>query len=82
MSYKMTRKKNKLTYRYHELTIVVTTDEKDDDSFYIDIVYPNTDVGLQYTHGKNEEYSQELAVMESYCLGYHQAMQDKLNQKG
>lgn len=77
----MTRNKDKLTYRFHELAIVVTTDEKDDNAFYIDVVYPNTDVGLQYTHGENEDYTKELAVMESYCLGYHQAMQDKLKQK-
>lgn len=82
MSYKMTREKDKLVYNFYELDIIATTDEEDNNAFYIDVVYHNTDVGLHYTHGKNEDYTKELAVMESYCLGYHQAMQDKLNQKG
>lgn len=82
MSYKMTRKKDKLVYNFYELDLIVTTDEEDDDAFYIDVAYHNTDAGLHYTHGKNADYLRELAVMESYCLGYHRAVQDKVNQKG
>lgn len=79
MSYRFTRTKNKLVEYYGRLDIISTEDEelRDGEKWdYIDIVYHGTDVGLQYIHVPRKEYTRGLGIMESYCMGYDQAIKD------
>lgn len=76
MSYKMTRNHKPITEYYGKLDIISTIDEKDDQLWYIDIVYHNTDIGITYIKTTPKKYCNDLATMEAFCQGYNQALDD------
>lgn len=78
MSYKMTRKDNAITEFYGKVDIVSTIDN-DTLDYYIDIVYHGTDVGITFVKTDKKNYLKDLAMMEAYCQGYNQALEDMWN---
>lgn len=75
--YKMTRTKDKLVWYWGALDIICTTDEERKGWDYLDIVYHNTDYGIQYAHVPHKNLLQALETCGAYCMGYNQALDDR-----
>lgn len=78
MSYKMTRKHKPIIEHYGKLDIISTIDKDDESIYYIDVVYHNTDVGITYIKTDKANHLKDLSVMEAFCMGYNQALDDML----